>query len=252
MKNRPKIQPKIKAKLQKEIHSECPFCQNQEVEYFEIHHIDENPKNNDLSNLIMICSNCHTKITKGDISQDRVLQVKTDIPLILDKIEFVSATIDSKSCAWEVSKENEYAFFKIDNKRKSPFPVINFTLINHRSRTIVLKKIHLKVKDLPRGISGIPQAKVLKSLIKYSIEIKDINNVLILSNPIHIPANESFMFQIELTEKFMEEDKTYDEIQGRKVLYFSFEFSDNIVSKVPNLYLNCNSENEKMRIMILS
>jgi HNH endonuclease len=251
MKSRPKIPPKVKAKLQKEIYSECPFCQNQEVEYFEIHHIDENPENNNLSNLILICANCHAKITKGDISEDEVKQMKNKLPYLLKNVEFVLATIDSKNCAWNANAENDFAFFISDDERKSPFPIFSFTIINHRNRTIILKKIHLKVKNLPRGISGFPQAKILKPLAKYLIEIKGATNTLILENPIQLPANESVMFQVELSEKFMEKKERY-EIQGRKVLYFSFEFSDNIVLAVPNLYLNCKSESDEIKISILN
>ena len=251
MKPRPKIQPKIRARLQKEIYSECPFCQNPEVEYFEIHHIDENPENNNLSNLILICANCHTKITKGDISKHEVIQIKNKLPSLFRNVEFVLATIDSKNCTWDVDAENDFAFFISDDEQKSPFPIFNFTIINHRNRTIILKKINLKVKNLPRGISGLPQVKVLKPKAKYLIEIKGETNALILTNPIQLPANESVMFQVELSEKFMAEKERY-EIQGRKVLYFSFEFSDNIVLPAPNLYLNCKSESEKIIIPFLN
>lgn len=41
---------KIRAELQKEIGSSCPFCENTEVGHFEIHHIDENPSNNEIGN----------------------------------------------------------------------------------------------------------------------------------------------------------------------------------------------------------
>ncbi len=58
---------KVRAELQKEIDSVCPFCVSQDVGHFEIHHIDENPSNNILENLILICPTCHSKITKGDI-----------------------------------------------------------------------------------------------------------------------------------------------------------------------------------------
>jgi hypothetical protein len=59
---------KIRAELQKEVGSTCPFCDSQEVGHFEIHHIDDNPSNNDILNLILICPTCHSKITKGDIA----------------------------------------------------------------------------------------------------------------------------------------------------------------------------------------
>ena len=71
----PKV-AKVKAELQSEINSVCPFCESTEVGHFEIHHIDENPANNGTENLILICPNCHSKVTKGDISQIEVLKKK--------------------------------------------------------------------------------------------------------------------------------------------------------------------------------
>lgn len=65
--------------LQKEIGSVCPFCQSKDVEHFEIHHIDQNPANNELSNLIMLCPTCHSKITKEDIAKDEVVKIKLKI-----------------------------------------------------------------------------------------------------------------------------------------------------------------------------
>lgn len=75
-KNRTSIPSKTRALLQKEINSVCPLCDDTNVDHFEIHHIDEIPENNDISNLLMLCPICHSKITKGDISKDQVLQVK--------------------------------------------------------------------------------------------------------------------------------------------------------------------------------
>ena len=78
-KKRQAIPPKIRALLQKEISSRCPFCGNGDVGHFEIHHIDENPGNNSLTNLLMLCPLCHSKITKGDISLEQVLAKKVQV-----------------------------------------------------------------------------------------------------------------------------------------------------------------------------
>ena len=59
---------KVRAELQKEISSMCPFCNCTDVGHFQIHHIDENPSNNQMLNLILVCPTCHSKITKGDYS----------------------------------------------------------------------------------------------------------------------------------------------------------------------------------------
>lgn len=80
-KKRKAIPSKTKALLQKEINSSCPFCSNDDVGHFQIHHIDENPENNDLNNLLMLCPTCHSKITKGDISKEKVKELKISLSL---------------------------------------------------------------------------------------------------------------------------------------------------------------------------
>lgn len=80
-KPRKNIPAKTRAILQKEIKSICPICTNEDVEHFHIHHIDENPLNNELSNLLMLCPTCHSKITKGDITFDSVIIIKNDLKI---------------------------------------------------------------------------------------------------------------------------------------------------------------------------
>lgn len=75
-KRRPIIPHKTKALLLKEVSLKCPFCLNEDVDHFQFHHIDENPQNNLFENLIMVCPNCHSKITKGDILATTVLETK--------------------------------------------------------------------------------------------------------------------------------------------------------------------------------
>lgn len=84
---------KIRAQLQKEIASLCPFCENSDVGHFEIHHIDNDPSNNLTGNLLMLCPICHSKITKGDITQPYVfakkiylLTKKTDLKLQTERV----------------------------------------------------------------------------------------------------------------------------------------------------------------------
>ena len=79
---------KVRAILQKEIGSVCPFCQNDDVGHFEIHHIDENPTNNEIGNLLLLCPTCHSKITKGDI---------TSIDVYKKKLLLLTTPISNKS-----------------------------------------------------------------------------------------------------------------------------------------------------------
>jgi 5-methylcytosine-specific restriction endonuclease McrA len=78
-KPRKTISSKIRSILQKEIKSSCPICKNEDVEHFHVHHIDENPMNNELDNLLMLCPNCHSKITKGDIKYEKIILIKKNL-----------------------------------------------------------------------------------------------------------------------------------------------------------------------------
>jgi hypothetical protein len=73
---RKSIPQKTKMQLQKEVNSHCPFCESDDVDHFQFHHIDENTENNDPSNLLMLCPTCHSKITKRDIIRSEVEEIK--------------------------------------------------------------------------------------------------------------------------------------------------------------------------------
>lgn len=45
---------------------QCSVCGwNEDEDCLEVHHIDENRDNNSLDNLIILCPNCHRKLTSG-------------------------------------------------------------------------------------------------------------------------------------------------------------------------------------------
>ncbi len=66
-------------KLYQEADSRCPFCGVADVAMLEIHHIDGDPSNNQIENLIIVCGNCHSKITHGDISPADVHAKKMEL-----------------------------------------------------------------------------------------------------------------------------------------------------------------------------
>lgn len=166
MKKRTKVPPKVRAAMQKEVHSVCAFCSNEDVKVFETHHIDGNPTNNAQENLILICPTCHAKIEKGEISQNEVYRVKRELQLCIRQIELASVVVDREVCNWLVSDKNEFTFFGSRNN-KSAHPVLNLNFINHKSKTIILKKIEVRKKALPRGLAGFgPKTIILKPLAK--------------------------------------------------------------------------------------
>jgi len=65
--------------LLQEADSQCPLCGDRDVSTFEFHHIDGDSSNNDLNNLIVVCSSCHTRITKGIFSAADVFTKKREL-----------------------------------------------------------------------------------------------------------------------------------------------------------------------------
>ena len=245
---RKSIPAKSKRLLQKEINSECPFCKNQDVDHFEIHHIDENPSNNLLSNLLMLCPLCHSKITKGDITKREVKSVKENLSISKSSVEFVSVIVDRQSCSWKLSDENERAFYYENDDSLNSCLVLNWSFINHLNKTLILKSVKYTAISLPSGISGFPKASVLKSLVKYGIPVRSDEGEQVVNflNQIQIPAKQGFLFETELFYYGMEKEKY--PIKYRAYIDFEFEFSDNQKVKIPRLFLNCISENERMKI----
>jgi hypothetical protein len=81
--NRPKQRKSVSSlaskKLYQEADNRCPFCAITDVAVLEIHHIDADPSNNKIENLIVICGNCHSKITRGEISPADVHAKKMEL-----------------------------------------------------------------------------------------------------------------------------------------------------------------------------
>jgi len=50
--------------------AKCKWCRKQPVQ--EIHHIDGNPRNNKPDNLIPLCGTCHNRVTRGEITKEKL------------------------------------------------------------------------------------------------------------------------------------------------------------------------------------
>ena len=77
----------VKKRLFQEAGSKCPNCQEADVSALQIHHIRPLAQGggNDEENLIVICSNCHSKVTAGEILEINILRLnislmKTKVP----------------------------------------------------------------------------------------------------------------------------------------------------------------------------
>jgi len=125
MKARRPIPARVKALLQQEINSACPFCSSSEVDHFHVHHIDENPANNDFDNLFMMCTTCHSKVTKGDIPEHEVRREKmtlrnrspSNITPMPVRLTTFSGTVNNS-----VVGDNNRVTYKVENKPKNKYP----------------------------------------------------------------------------------------------------------------------------------
>lgn len=78
-KARVNIPPPLRYRLQQEINSVCPFCPQQSVETFEVHHIDGDRARTVFDNLILLCRTCHIKAGQGTIIEETVLAKKDEL-----------------------------------------------------------------------------------------------------------------------------------------------------------------------------
>jgi len=78
-KTRKSIPSLVQKRVFQEAGSKCASCQEAEVASLEIHHIDSDPNNNKAENLIVVCRNCHARISRGIISEADVVTKKREL-----------------------------------------------------------------------------------------------------------------------------------------------------------------------------
>ena len=66
----------VEKRVFQEASSRCSFCSEAEVSSLEIHHIDGNPSNNAIENLLLVCASCHSKITARVIAEKEIRRIK--------------------------------------------------------------------------------------------------------------------------------------------------------------------------------
>tara|TARA_R110002072_G_scaffold287464_6_gene453186 strand:- start:2628 stop:3380 length:753 start_codon:yes stop_codon:yes gene_type:complete len=244
------IPEKVKRILQKEINSECPFCDNTDVDHFQVHHIDEDSSNDFPDNLLMLCAICHSKITKGDITQAEVLIVKKQLPQQKPSIEFVSVVPDEYRSCWVLLDNITNVFISERSSENREHLVLNWSFINNTKSTIILKSLSYSAISLPVGLTGIVSPSKLEPIATYSIPIHfDKGSKLEHLTPqIQIPEGHGFQIQ---TEHFSLYNDMVFALGGRFYIDFVFEFSSNLKVEIPRLFYNCRSENEQLRHYVM-
>jgi hypothetical protein len=78
-KKRPTLPKTLEKRAFQQAGSTCGFCTEREIASLQVHHIDWNPANNVLENLLVVCANCHTKISGGVICEANVRTKKREV-----------------------------------------------------------------------------------------------------------------------------------------------------------------------------
>ncbi|MBN8694579.1 MAG: HNH endonuclease [Bacteroidetes bacterium] len=249
-KPRKAISNKMRARLQKEINSKCPFCEDEEVEHFDGHHIDEDPSNTVLENLLLLCKKCHSKIGEGTITKEEVQLRKASLRQVSTHgIEVYKIDIISDNSCWEPYPNVKNAF-RLNWERGNDFPIFQFHLVNNLNKTVVLSDIKLRAKHLFSGIGDLPQpcevpkSTVYNLFIESGREIHTINNF----NGIQIPAKQAVTIQVEVAQK---NDNYYENLEKRMVLNFTLKFSSNIQFDLPKILINTDNEKQGINLVCL-
>lgn len=81
MQKRKAIPQKTKKLIWQEADGSCVFCQERNVDVLENHHIIDWAKGgtDEFENLILVCANCHSKITNGSITTVEVFKAKMQL-----------------------------------------------------------------------------------------------------------------------------------------------------------------------------
>lgn len=78
-KSRLSLSRTVEKRVFQEAGSACVFCPENDIASLQVHHIDGDPWNNVITNLLLVCANCHTKITRGLISEADVRTKKREV-----------------------------------------------------------------------------------------------------------------------------------------------------------------------------
>lgn len=91
---------KIQKLIYQESASKCSVCSEDDVTTLEIHHIDPRRMGggDELENLLLLCSNCHTKTTYRQIPQEEIYKAKINSLYKLNQVSKSLKSINSTDC----------------------------------------------------------------------------------------------------------------------------------------------------------
>ena len=241
----PQLQ-KVRALLQQEIKSRCPFCPSEEVGHFQIHHIDENPSNHRLNNLLLVCPSCHSKISKYDILKSEVEQKKRESSTT--SIEIGPVKIVKSKCSWIPIPRTSNAFCIIESDRHIN-PVFSILLINHSPRTIYLKEIGLRTQHQPIQLAGVPKSYALKTIQRYCMHLPKTGELssIELDNEIVIPSGQPAKIEVEIANVYGQ--RIYPIVEEQQ-FFFSL-ITNQETLHLPPIFINCTEIKTVKRLVLI-
>lgn len=121
-KPRSKVPKAVEKRAFQEALSHCPFCPESDVASLQVHHIDGDPANNLLENLLCVCANCHTKITGGVLSEADVRTKKREIAWTASILQAKTAVVSvaNSTVHGDIAHTIEKSYTKITTPTPPP------------------------------------------------------------------------------------------------------------------------------------
>jgi hypothetical protein len=119
--NDQKIPKRTEKLLYQEASSRCSFCTEAEIALLDIHHIEPRASggSNDLSNLILVCKNCHARVESGAITHAELVRKKREIRVIPLPVQATSPKADRLFIGGDVNDSIVGNSITIINRGKS-------------------------------------------------------------------------------------------------------------------------------------
>lgn len=173
MKPRKKPSQRVRALLQKEINSKCPFCSNEDVDTFEVHHLNEHPDDDRFDNELMVCPICHSKINVGTIPRNAVFQKKYELMNASKQKQSIGQSPSDMKITQINSGDNVVqaagnVTIKMTRGRRSKaaVPISGVVGTSPRERAYV-KHLYDRLFDYKKAIRGYDAARAGRTIARY-------------------------------------------------------------------------------------
>jgi hypothetical protein len=158
----------------------CCVCRDSSKKV-QIHHIDENPDNNDINNLAVLCLECHaeTQMSGGfgrKLDSDQIRLYRDNWHKLVDEHRKTISAVSAKKLhlaalkGEEESIKVEASFCSYNWERGEPIPAYMFTAKNFGNKPIILSGLYI---ELPRGMKLFYAVPIYQGTLPHKLEPGD-------------------------------------------------------------------------------